>query len=66
MLAGIPKFILKDNYAAWQEVIQLVEDYLKTPHDDSIGFIQAIHSEAMNDGFVSHYTSADSHNLPLS
>jgi hypothetical protein len=52
-LAGIPEFFLKKNFQDWYKVQNLIEDYLKTPHDDSSGVVHFLEREAKAEGFVS-------------
>jgi hypothetical protein len=51
--AGVPDFFLKKKIQAWEEVIQIIEDYMKMPHDDSFELFQMVEREAKAEGYVS-------------
>jgi cytochrome P450 len=51
-MAGVPDFFLKKGIQGWEEVTQMIEDYLKTPHDDSFELVQMLEREAKAEGFV--------------
>jgi hypothetical protein len=51
-MAGVPDFFLKKSIQAWEEVTQMIEDYLKMPHDDSFELIHMLEREAEAEEFV--------------
>jgi hypothetical protein len=50
--AGVPDFFLKKNIQAWEEVIQMIEDYMKMPHVDAYELIQMVERDSRAEGFV--------------
>jgi hypothetical protein len=51
-MAGVPDFLLKKGIKAWEDIIQMIEDYLKVAHDDSFELVQMLEREAKAEGFV--------------
>jgi hypothetical protein len=56
-MAGVPDLFLKKSIRAWEEIIRMIEDYLKMPHDDSFEIIHVLEREAKAEGFVRHFTT---------
>jgi hypothetical protein len=51
-LAGVPEFFFKKNIQDWYRVHKMIEDYLKTPHDESSEIVHFLEREAIAEGFV--------------
>ncbi|KAF8587442.1 cytochrome P450 [Ramaria rubella] len=51
VVAGLPKFMFRGAFRAWEEVIDLLEQYLKTPHEDSSTLMLRMESSAKGAGW---------------
>jgi hypothetical protein len=52
MLAGVPKFMLSGPHRAWDQVIELLEQYLGTSHEDCFEMISELEMGARDAGWV--------------
>ncbi|KAF8587451.1 cytochrome P450 [Ramaria rubella] len=51
VVAGLPKLMFRGAFRAWEEVIDLLEQYLKTPHEDSSTLMLRMESSAKGAGW---------------
>ncbi|KAF8583180.1 cytochrome P450 [Ramaria rubella] len=61
VVAGLPKFMFRGAFRAWEEVIDLLEQYLKTPHEDSSTLMLRMESSAKGAGWRSLGTTIKFH-----